>query len=161
MSNVRAQMKIAASRILKTVYCLNMGVLIIFFCFVVWQFLHSSLVDVLRISFNSVVLILLCYRFVSVIRKPSSLDTVIANQIMKALRTLAVFLMWVGVIAMVSLLFIKPITLAIFSGSSELGLGMLPVLAYIGMAGILGVAGMFLFEVVHFVGRFAIGESSV
>jgi hypothetical protein len=68
--------------------------------------------------------------------------------------------MWVGVIAMVSFLFIKPITLTIFSGSSEPGLGMLPVLMYIGMAAILGAVGILLFEVTRFVGRFANEGSS-
>lgn len=153
-------MKIGVSRSLKIIYCLNMAILIIFFCFVVSQFLRSSLVDVLRISFNSVVLALLCLRFFKVIRKPTALDAVVTNRFLKSLRTLAIFFMWVGVIAMVSFLFIKPITLTIFSGSSEPGLGMLPVLMDIGMAAILGAVGVLLFEVTRFVGRFANGEQS-
>jgi len=152
--------KIGVTRSLKIIYCLNMAVFIIFFCFVVWQFLRSSLVDVLRISFNSVVLALLCLRFFKVIRKPTALDAIVTNRFLKSLRTLAIFFMWVGVIAMVSFLFIKPITLTIFSGSSEPGLGMLPVLIYIGMAAILGAVGILLFEVTCFVGRFANGEQS-
>jgi hypothetical protein len=136
-----------------------MAALIIFFCFVVWQFLRSSLIDVLRISFNSVVLALLCFRFVKVIRKPTALDAVVTSRLLKTLRALAIFFMWVGVIAMVSFFFIKPITFAIFSGSSEPGLGMLPVLMYIGMAAILGAVGIFLFEITRFVGHFANGGS--
>jgi|GEM_PF-2195327 len=153
-------MKIGVTRSLKIVYCLNMAVLIIFFCFVVWQFLRSSLIDVLRISFNSVVLALLCFRFVKVIRNPTALDAVVINRFLEALRTLAIFFMWVGVLAMVSFIFIKPITLTIFSGSSEPGLGMLPVLMYIGIAAIVGAVGILLFETARFVGRFSNGDSS-
>ena len=153
-------MKIGVTRSLKIIYCLNMAVLIIFFCFVVWQFLRSSLIDVLRISFNSVVLALLCFRLVKVIRKPTELDIVVTNRLLKALRALAIFFMWVGVIATASFIFIKPITFTIFSGSSEPGLGMLPVLMYIGIAAILGAVGILLFELTRFVGRFTNGGSS-
>lgn len=137
-----------------------MAALVIFLAFVVWQFLRSPLVDLLRITINSGMLALFSYRFVKVIRKPSALETYGTNRLVKTLHTLAVLFMWVGVVAMISLLFIKPITLVIFSGASEPLLGMGILFVYIGMAGILGVIGVFLFEISRFVGHFADEDSA-
>lgn len=138
---------------IKIAYCLNLAALIIFFCFVIWQFVQSSLVDLPRVTLSLGMLAFFCYRLVKILHNPIALDAFVPNRMIKTLRALAIFLMWVGVLAMVGFIFKGLITSVLFYGSTEPGFGLLPVVIYLGMAGILGIAGVFLFEAARFMGR--------
>lgn len=140
---------------IKIAYCLNLAALIIFLCFVVWQFVQSSLVELPKVVASSGMLAFFCYRLVKVLRNPIALDVIAPNRLVKTLRALAVFFMWVGVSAMVGFMFKGLITSALFYGTTESDFGLLPVLIYLAMAGVLGIAGVFLFEAARFAGRIA------
>jgi hypothetical protein len=151
-------MNTPSGRIIGTIYCLNLTIFIALVCFSLWNYYFGafgvrklswlSFEDVFKTAVNLSILALLGSRFIKVILKPTTLDVFVTNGFVRMLRTLAIFLMWIGVLGIVSFFLVKPITLILFGGPS---LGMLGVIAYVGMAGILGNVGVLLFEVNRFV----------
>jgi hypothetical protein len=149
-------MEIKASRTFKLVYCLTlMGSI-----FPVGLAASSGWMALvfgggfLRAGFLLPIALLLIfgYRIVTVIRNPSALDVYAAGFFSKAVRLFSILLIWGGFASMVSLFFVKPITLAIFQKAGDGGVAFFVVGIYLIMLAGMGIIGVVMFEGVRFIG---------
>ena len=149
-------MKIKASRTLKLVYCLTLLGSI----FPAGLAASSGWIGLafggglFRDGFLLAIALLLLfgYRIVTVIRNPSALDVYAAGFFSKAIRFFSILLIWGGFASMVSLFFVKPITLAIFHKAGDGGVAFFVVGIYIVMLAGMGIIGIAMYECVRLIG---------
>ena len=93
------------------------------------------------------------YRIYQIVRFPDTLDAFIGKTSVKVLRTIGIFLMGVGLIGSLSILFIKPLTLAIAGQPGENGIAFFVVGVFLYFISAMGWVGMILFEVSRDMGK--------
>lgn len=145
-------MEIKASRALKLVYCLTLVGIV-----PVGLAASSGWIGLLfgvslfrpGLLFSVVLLLLITYRIVSVFRNPIALDVHVTGMFSKAIRAIAVVLMWVGLLSITGLFFVKPITLTIFHSAGDAGIGYFVVGVFLIMLAALGIVGIIVFEIIR------------
>lgn len=148
-------MEIKASRVLKIVYCL---VLLGSF-FITWHMASSSWIGLATgLAFRGgmllqttrlVIFLIFALRIISVIFNPKALDVYATGILSKGIRILGIFLMWVGLAAIIAMLFIKPITMIVFYGSGEYAVGAFAVGMYLVLIAPIGFIGVIVFEIIR------------
>lgn len=145
-------MEIKASRALKLVYCLTLvGIVPVgFVASSGWIGLLFG-VSLFRpgLLFPVFLLLLITYRIVSVFRNPIALDVHVTGVFSRAIRAIAVSLMWTGLLSITGLFFVKPITLTIFHSAGDAGIGYFVVGAFLIMLAALGIVGTAVFEIIR------------
>lgn len=156
-------MEIKASRVLKLVYCLTLVGIV-----PVGLTASSGWIGLLfgvslfrpGLLFPVVLLLLITYRIVSVFRNPIALDVHVTGVFSRAIRAIAVVLMWAGLLSITGLFFVKPITLAVFHSAGDAGIGYFVVGVFLIMLAALGIVGIVVFEIIRVRGvRFREGPS--
>lgn len=94
----------------------------------------------------TIVLGIVVYRIVVVVRRPHTLDAFIPSTRIKIMRYFGIFLMIVGLIGALAIVFIKPLALSVFGqpGDSGVAFFVVGVVAYFVSSS--GVLGLLLFE---------------
>lgn len=143
-------MKTEASRALKWLYCLSLIAAVIplgLFGAAGWVglatgggMLGGSIVVL------AIMLSLFVYRIVLVVRRPHTLDAFIPSTRIKIMRYFGIFLMIVGLIGALAVVFIKPLALSVFGQPADSGVAffVIGVIAYFVSSS--GVLGLLLFE---------------
>ena len=148
-------MEIKPSRIFKFAYCLGL----IGFIFV-GIFASSSWIGLAfgggifraGLIIPDIALLLIGFRIVIVAFNPTALDVYVNSGFFKFARSIGVFLIYVGLLAMIGMFLIKPITLLIFSNVGDDGIAYFVVGIYLVLLACLAIPGFIVFEVTRLVG---------
>lgn len=148
-------MEIKPSRIFKFAYCLGL----IGFIFV-GVFASSSWIGLAfgggifraGLIIPDIALLLIGFRIVTVAFNPTALDVYVNSRFFKFTRSTGVFLIYVGLLAMIGMFLIKPITLLIFSNVGDDGIAYFVVGIYLVLLACLAIPGFIVFEVTRLVG---------
>lgn len=99
-----------------------------------------------------ILILLIGCRIVIVAFNPTALDIYSHGRFAKVARSIGVFLIYVGVLAMIGMFFVKPITLLIFNSAGDGGVGYFVVGIYLILIACLAIPGIICFEITRLVG---------
>ncbi|HWW04228.1 hypothetical protein [Collimonas sp.] len=146
-------MKLSASKPLKWLYCLTL-VAIIFPSGLKGANGWTALVTGGGLLPGGVILWLpiFVWRIFVVVRNPDALDAIVTGKFVKALRLFSIFLMLLGALASVAILFLRPIAIAIFSQPGDNGIAFFVTGVFLYLISGAGFLGVVLFEVIRLFG---------
>src|SRR5436305_8730840 len=89
------------------------------------------------------------YRTYVVVRRQDAIDVFVNSWIGVAFRRLSIVLMVTGILGSASILFLKPITIAIFKETGDNGIAFFVTGVFLYLIAITGIVGVLMFEIIR------------